>query len=70
MMNVTKRAAGGRRVLFINHTESNRRGKRHVDFFLLQGAETGHEEAVAQLGSAPKLIPQTPDHISGPKRPG
>jgi len=50
--------AGGRRVLFINHTESNRAGKGNVDFFLLQGAETGHEEAVAQLGSAPKLIPK------------
>jgi len=44
--------------LFINHAESNGRGKAAVDYFLIQGAETGHEEAAAQLSASPKLIPK------------
>lgn len=34
------------------------RGKGNVDFRLLRGAENGHEEAIAQLGQGPKLIPK------------
>jgi nitrogen regulatory protein PII 2 len=34
------------------------RGKGKVDYQLLRGAEEGCEEAIVQLGPAPKLIPK------------
>ena len=34
------------------------RGKGKVDYHLLKGAEEGCEEAIVQLGPAPKLIPK------------
>jgi nitrogen regulatory protein PII 2 len=58
MMNVTKRALADAGFYSLTTLKVTGRGKGNVDFFLLQGAETGHEEAVAQLGSAPKLIPK------------
>ena len=32
------------------------RGKGQVHFDILKGAEAGHPEAIAQLGSAPRLV--------------
>ena len=58
MINVTKRALADAGFYSLTTLKVTGRGKGNVDFFLLQGAETGHEEAVAQLGSAPKLIPK------------
>ena len=58
MMNVTKRALADAGFYSLTTLKVTGRAKGNVDFFLLQGAETGHEEAVAQLGSAPKLIPK------------
>jgi len=58
MMNVTKRALADAGFYSLTTLKVTGRGKGNVDFFLLQGAETGHEEAVVQLGSAPKLIPK------------
>ena len=58
MMNVTKRALADAGFYSLTTLKVTGRGKGNVDFFLLQGAETGHEEAVAQLSSAPKLIPK------------
>lgn len=34
------------------------RGKGLVDFRLINGAKEGHEEAIEQLGSDPKMIPK------------
>jgi nitrogen regulatory protein PII 2 len=58
MMNVTKRALADAGFYSLTTLKVTGRGKGNVDFFLLQGAETGHEEAIAQLSSAPKLIPK------------
>jgi nitrogen regulatory protein PII 2 len=58
MMNVTKRALEDVGFYSLTTLKVTGRGKGAVDFFLLKGAETGHEEAVAQLSSAPKLIPK------------
>jgi nitrogen regulatory protein PII 2 len=58
MMNITKRALADAGFYSLTTLKVTGRGKGNVDFFLLQGAETGHEEAVAQLSSAPKLIPK------------
>jgi len=34
------------------------RGKGNVDYRILSGAKEGREEAIAQLGSGPRLIPK------------
>lgn len=34
------------------------RGKGFVDYRILQGAEEGHQEAIAQLGEGPRLVPK------------
>ncbi len=34
------------------------RGRGEVDFRVLQAASSGHEEAIAQLGQGPRLIPK------------
>jgi nitrogen regulatory protein PII 2 len=34
------------------------RGKGHVDFKVLRGAQDGHPEAIALLGQPPRLIPK------------
>lgn len=34
------------------------RGKGFVDYRILQGAEEGHQEAIAQLGDGPRLVPK------------
>jgi nitrogen regulatory protein PII 2 len=58
MMNVTKRALADAGFYSLTTLKVMGRGKGNVDFFLLQGAEAGQEEAISQLSSAPKLIPK------------
>ena len=58
MMNVTKRALSDAGFYSLTTLKVMGRGKSSVDYFLLDGAEKGHEEAVAQLSPSPKLIPK------------
>jgi nitrogen regulatory protein PII 2 len=58
MMNQTKKALAQAGISSFSATKVLGRGKGHVDFRLLKGAEAGHEEAIAQLGQGPKLIPK------------
>ena len=58
-INETKRtlAAAG----FASMTATGRvmgRGKGMVDFRIMSGAQEGYEEAIAQLGQGPKLVPK------------
>jgi nitrogen regulatory protein PII 2 len=68
MMNVTKRALTDAGFYSLTTLKVMGRGKGNVDYFLLDGAESGHEEAVSQLSPSPKLIPKrliiivTPDN--------
>ncbi|HYH01867.1 MAG TPA: P-II family nitrogen regulator [Bacillota bacterium] len=59
MMNQTKKALADAGIS--SFTATGRvmgRGKGNVDFKLLEGAREGHEEAIAQLGKGPRLIPK------------
>jgi nitrogen regulatory protein PII 2 len=59
MMNQTKRALAEAGIS--SFTATGRvmgRGKGNVDFKLLEGAREGYEEAIAQLGKGPRLIPK------------
>jgi nitrogen regulatory protein PII 2 len=59
MMNQTKKALANAGIS--SFTATGRvmgRGKGKVDFKLLEGAREGHEEAIAQLGKEPRLIPK------------
>jgi nitrogen regulatory protein PII 2 len=59
MMNQTKKALANAGIS--SFTATGRvmgRGKGNVDFKLLEGAREGHEEAIAQLGKEPRLIPK------------
>jgi nitrogen regulatory protein PII 2 len=58
MMNITKRALSDAGFYSLTTLKVMGRGKGNVDFFLLEGAEEGHEEAISQLGPSPKLIPK------------
>jgi nitrogen regulatory protein PII 2 len=58
MMNVTKRALSDAGYYSLTTLKVMGRGKGNVDYFLLQGAENGQEEAVSQLSPSPKLIPK------------
>jgi nitrogen regulatory protein PII 2 len=42
----------------LNAKECLGRGKGIVDFKVLQGAEKGYEEAIAQLGQSQRLVPK------------
>lgn len=58
-INVTKRALAD--AGFPSLTATGRvfgRGKGLVDFRIIKGAENGHPEAIAQLGSDPKMVPK------------
>lgn len=57
-MNQTKQALADAGFPALNATKVLGRGKGQVDFRLLRGAEAGAEEAIAQLGGGPKLIPK------------
>lgn len=58
MMNVTKRALSDAGITSMTAINALGRGKGMVDFKVLQGAEKGYEEAIAQLGQTQRLIPK------------
>lgn len=57
-MNETKRALAEIDVPAFSATKVMGRGKGKVDYLLLRGAEEGYDEAIAQLGPGPKLLPK------------
>mgnify|MGYP000421320224 FL=1 len=59
MMNKTKKALAEAGIS--SFTATGRvmgRGKGNVDYTLLDGAKEGYEEAIAQLGKGPRLVPK------------
>jgi nitrogen regulatory protein PII 2 len=58
MMNRTKKALADAGISSITARDALGRGKGLVDLTLLEGAEKGYEEAVAQLGQSQRLIPK------------
>jgi nitrogen regulatory protein PII 2 len=58
MMNQTKKALAEAGISSVTAREALGRGKGLVDLTLLEGAEKGYEEAVAQLGQSQRLIPK------------
>jgi nitrogen regulatory protein PII 2 len=58
MMNITKRTLSDAGFYSLTTLKVMGRGKGNVDYFLMQGASDGHEEAISQLGPSPKLIPK------------
>jgi nitrogen regulatory protein PII 2 len=58
MMNKTKRALADAGLGSITARDALGRGKGIVDLQLLEGAEHGYEEAIAQLGQSQRLIPK------------
>jgi nitrogen regulatory protein PII 2 len=59
MINQTKRALAEAGIT--SFTATGRvmgRGKGNVDFRVLHGAEEGYQEAIAQLGQGPRLVPK------------
>ncbi|HEX2959159.1 MAG TPA: P-II family nitrogen regulator [Chitinispirillaceae bacterium] len=57
-INETKRALSAAGISSLNAKECLGRGKGVVDFKILQGAEKGYEEAIAQLGQSQRLVPK------------
>ena len=58
MMNKTKKALSEAGISSMTARDALGRGKGLVDTSLLEGAEKGYEEAVAQLGQSGRLIPK------------
>jgi nitrogen regulatory protein PII 2 len=58
MMNKTKKALAAAGISSITARDALGRGKGLVDLTLLEGAERGYEEAVAQLGQSQRLVPK------------
>jgi nitrogen regulatory protein PII 2 len=58
MMNKTKKALAEAGISSVTARDALGRGKGLVDMTLLEGAEKGYEEAVAQLGQSQRLIPK------------
>ncbi|MGA8571986.1 MAG: P-II family nitrogen regulator [Desulfobaccales bacterium] len=58
MMNKTKKALADAGISSVTARDALGRGKGLVDLSLLEGAEKGYEEAVAQLGHGQRLIPK------------
>ncbi|MEW6657842.1 MAG: P-II family nitrogen regulator [Thermodesulfobacteriota bacterium] len=58
MMNKTKKALADAGISSVTARDALGRGKGLVDLTLLEGAEKGFEEAVAQLGQSQRLIPK------------
>jgi nitrogen regulatory protein PII 2 len=58
MMNKTKRALSAAGISSMTAKDVLGRGKGLVDYQLLEGAEKGYEEAIAQLGQSQRLIPK------------
>ena len=57
-MNETKRALSEIDVPAFSATKVMGRGQGKVDYLLLKGAQEGVDEAIAQLGPGPKLLPK------------
>lgn len=57
-INETKRALSNAGISSMNARECLGRGKGIVDFKVLEGAEKGYEEAIAQLGQSQRLVPK------------
>ena len=58
-MNQTKRALADAGITSFTATgKVHGRGKGQVDFRILHGAEDGYQEAIAQLGQGPRLVPK------------
>ena len=57
-MNQTRQALADAGVSAFHARPVFGRGKGNVDFRILKGAEAGHEEAIAQLGTSIRLIPK------------
>src|SRR5512145_3172482 len=58
MMNKTKKALSDAGISSMTARDVLGRGKGIVDFKVLDGAEQGYEEAIAQLGQSQRLIPK------------
>ncbi|MEW6138238.1 MAG: P-II family nitrogen regulator [Thermodesulfobacteriota bacterium] len=58
MMNKTKEALSEVGICSMTAKEVLGRGKGLVDTSLMEGAEKGYEEAIAQLGQSQRLIPK------------
>jgi nitrogen regulatory protein PII 2 len=58
MMNKTKKALAEAGISSVTARDALGRGKGLVDLTLLEGAERGYEEAIAQLGQSQRLIPK------------
>ncbi len=58
MMNKTKKALSEAGISSMTARDALGRGKGLVDYTLLEGAEKGYEEAIAQLGHSQRLIPK------------
>jgi len=58
MMNKTKAALAEAGISSVTARDALGRGKGLVDLNLLEGAEKGYEEAIAQLGQTQRLIPK------------
>ena len=58
LMNQTKKALAEAGISSITARDALGRGKGLVDLSLLEGAEKGYEEAIAQLGQSQRLIPK------------
>jgi nitrogen regulatory protein PII 2 len=71
MMNRTKKALSDAGISSMTAKDVLGRGKGLGDTSLLEGAEKGYEEAIAQLGSSQRLIPKrlllivVPDNLVG-----
>ena len=57
-MNETKRALSAAGISSLTARKVVGRGKGKVDYLLLEGAKSGYDEAINQLGPGPKLIPK------------
>ena len=58
-INKTKRALADSGISSMTARDALGRGKGLVDIQLLKGAEKGYEEAISQLGSSQRLIPES-----------
>lgn len=68
MMNKTKKALADAGISSITARDALGRGKGLVDLNLLEGAEKGYEEAVAQLGQSQRMIPKRVFFVVVPDR--
>ena len=68
MMNKTKKALADAGISSITARDALGKGKGLVDLTLLEGAEKGYEEAIAQLGQTQRLIPKRIFFIVVPDR--